>query len=64
MKNKITPGDHQLKSTKIRLTIIGGTGISCKEKICKKIFKMCVSLSFHNNKIVFKVRISSHLQTS
>ena len=28
-------------------------------KICKENFKMCLSLSFHNYKIVFKVRISS-----
>ena len=64
MKNKITPSDHELKPTKIRSTIIGGTGISCKEKNRKENFKMNVSLSFHNYKIVFKVRISSPLQTS
>ena len=40
-----------------------GTGISCKEKTCKEIFQMCLSLSFHNYKFVFKVRISSPPQT-
>ena len=40
------------------ICIILGTGISRKEN-----FQMCLSLSFHNYKIVFKVRISSPLQT-
>ena len=34
------------------LLYIIGTGISRKEKLCKKFFK-CVYLSFHNYKIVF-----------
>ena len=38
--------------------LIYGTGISCKQ-----IFQMCLSLTFHIYKIVFKVRISSPLQT-
>ena len=40
-----------------------GTGISCKENIRKENFQMRLSLSFHNNKIVFKVQIFSPLQT-
>ena len=40
-----------------------GTGISRIEKLRKENFQMCLSLSFHNYKIDFKVRISSPLQT-
>ena len=29
-----------------------GTGIFCKEKIRKENLKMCLSLSFHNDKII------------
>ena len=39
-----------------------GTKISCKKKIRKGNFQMCLSLSFYNYRIVFKVRISSPLQ--
>ena len=42
---------------------IFGTGISHKEKLRKKKFQMCLYLSFYNYKIVFKVGISSPLQT-
>ena len=34
-----------------------------RKKVSKKIFQMCLSLSFHNYKIVFNVQISSALQT-
>ena len=37
--------------------------MSCKEKIRKENFQICLSLSFHYNKIEIKVRISSPLQT-
>ena len=47
----------------VQYIIKRGTGISRKEKLCKENFQMCLSLSFHNYKIVFKVRISSPLQT-
>ena len=42
---------------------INSTGISCKEKIRKDNFQMCLSLSFHDYKIVFKDRISTPLKT-
>ena len=48
-----------LKSELISL----GTGKSCKEKTHKENFQMCLSLIFYNYKFVFKVRISSPLQT-
>ena len=41
----------------------GTTGISCKNKIRKENFQMCLSLSFNNYKIGFKIRITSPLQT-
>ena len=53
---KNLPQLHPLKVSKIF-----GTGISCKEKIRKEHFQICLSLSFYIYKIVFKVRISSPL---
>ena len=44
--------------------ITDGTGISRKEKLRKENYQMSsLSPSFHNYKIVVKVRISSPLQT-
>ena len=50
--------DYVLKKKTKYLYALFGTVISCKEN-----FKMCLSLSFHNNKIVFKARFSSPFQT-
>ena len=38
------------------LLLAKGTGISCKEKIRKENFQTCLSLIFHNYKIIYKVR--------